>query len=249
MLGWEYPPHINGGLGVASQGLAHALSAKLGVRLLVPSGSISAPEAQLEIIPVDQLEIDNLERSGEYREINQIEKTYIQSQLRGYGHPVVDLAALQQPPIKIKEHKPEISPADAHRSGPFQPESLYGPDIAEQVFHYGEIVSDLAQQKNDFDLIHAHDWMTFPAGMEIKAKTGKSLVLHVHSLEYDRSGATGDNWVFDLEKRAMEEADLVIAVSAYTSGVITDIYKIDADKVLTLHNAPESVVSYRRQKP
>jgi hypothetical protein len=39
------------------------------------------------------------------------------------------------------------------------------------------------------------------AGIKIKQRTGKPLVMHIHSLEVDRSGPENKGWVYDLEKR------------------------------------------------
>jgi len=87
-----------------------------------------------------------------------------------------------------------------------------------------------------FDVIHAHDWITFPGGVRIKADSGKPLILHVHSLETDRSGSDCRNRIYELEKEAMIAADRVIAVSQYTKDQIVLHYQINPIKISVVHN-------------
>ncbi len=95
---------------------------------------------------------------------------------------------------------------------------------------------EMSADSIDFDVIYAHDWLTFPAAESLKKKTGKPLVLHVHSLDYDRSSMRTDSWVFDLEKTAFENADKIIAVSNYSKGIMENIYGIDPGKIEVAHN-------------
>jgi glycosyltransferase involved in cell wall biosynthesis len=99
----------------------------------------------------------------------------------------------------------------------------------------------------EFDVIHAHDWMTMIAGMEIKARTGKPLVVHVHSLEYDRSGEDSRGWVYQVEKKGMESADVLMPVSEYTAKIIEEHYKIDKNKISTVHNGIRKVTPFRSE--
>ncbi len=92
---------------------------------------------------------------------------------------------------------------------------------------FAKYTARLASNK-DFDVIHCHDWMTFLAGIEIKALTGKPLVLHVHALEYDRSGPESKSFVYELERWAMHYADAVIPVSNYTGVPSINIPVLDA---------------------
>lgn len=96
-----------------------------------------------------------------------------------------------------------------------------------------------ATEKMDFDIIYAHDWITFRAAIDLKKKLQKPLILHVHSLDYDRSCANGDSWVFDLEKEAFEHADAIICVSNYTKQIIQDIYQVEPSKLQVIHNGVE----------
>lgn len=108
-----------------------------------------------------------------------------------------------------------------------------------EVEHYGEIGAKIAMQEQ-FDIIHAHDWLTFNAAIAAKRVSGKYMVVHIHSTEFDRTGGNGVNqYVYDLERKGMEEADLVIAVSNYTKQKIVNNYQIPADKIKVVHNGVE----------
>jgi glycosyltransferase involved in cell wall biosynthesis len=100
------------------------------------------------------------------------------------------------------------------------------------------VASALATSK-DFDLIHSHDWLTYPAGIAAKYVSGKPLVIHVHATEFDRSGENVNPQVFAIEKKGMEEADRIIAVSNFTRNIVIEKYGIPEEKVVTVHNAVE----------
>ena len=114
---------------------------------------------------------------------------------------------------------------------------IYGKNLFEEVERYAGKAAELAQDE-EHDVIHAHDWMTFKAGMAAKKATGKPLVLHVHATEFDRTGGHGVNqYVYDIERAGMHFADRVIAVSNYTRNKIVEHYGVNPDKVSVVHNA------------
>lgn len=116
---------------------------------------------------------------------------------------------------------------------------IYGLNLVDEVERYGEIGGIIACQE-DFDIIHAHDWLTAKAGMAAKRASGKSLILHIHATEFDRSGNNGVNKrVYEIEKQGMQEADAVVAVSNWTKKTIVKHYGIPAEKVHVVHNAIE----------
>ncbi|MDQ3395318.1 MAG: glycosyltransferase family 4 protein [Bacteroidota bacterium] len=129
----------------------------------------------------------------------------------------------------------------------FRDGELYGEDVIQKVILYSKYVLKIAAKK-DFDIIYAHDWMTFLAGIEVKAKTGKPLALHVHALDYDRGGPDSKGWIFELEKFAMENADLIMPVSNYTASVVTGHYGIDPKKVFAVHNGADPVDVFSEEK-
>ena len=104
------------------------------------------------------------------------------------------------------------------------------------------------RKQNEFDIIHAHDWLAYPAGIAAKLVSGKPLVVHVHATDFDRSGGNVNPGVYEIEKTGMEAADKVIAVSNLTRNIIIEKYGIDPDKVVTVHNAVEPIADRELQK-
>lgn len=118
--------------------------------------------------------------------------------------------------------------------------SIYGSSLLQEVLAYGQRAKVIAM-KEDFDIIHAHDWLSFPAGIEAKKVSGKPLVVHVHATEFDRSGGGGVNQsVYEIEKRGMEEADGIIAISHWTKNIIMKNYGISEEKIRVVHNGIET---------
>ncbi len=113
---------------------------------------------------------------------------------------------------------------------------LYGATLLQEVKYYAKRAREIAKRE-DFDIIHAHDWLSFLAGIEAKKVSGKPLVLHVHATEFDRTGGQGVNQdVYDIEKYAMGQADEIIAVSNFTKNKIIEHYGISGDKITVVHN-------------
>lgn len=100
----------------------------------------------------------------------------------------------------------------------------------------------------DFDVVHAHDWMTYLAGVEVKKATGKPLVVHLHASQFDRAGADARGWIYDIEKYGMEQADAVIPVSKYTGTVAAGHYGINPDKIFPVHNGADPVKVFHSKK-
>jgi glycosyltransferase involved in cell wall biosynthesis len=116
--------------------------------------------------------------------------------------------------------------------------SDYSGDLYREVQRYAELAVELARNE-DFDVIHAHDWMRYPAGAAVAAMSGKPLVAHVHSTEFDRSGEHVNQVIYDIEREGLERADKVIAVSQFTRGIIISRYGIGPDKVEVVYNGVE----------
>lgn len=113
---------------------------------------------------------------------------------------------------------------------------IYGKNLFEEVDRYSECAAEIAKFEN-FDLIHAHDWLSFGAGIIAKKVSGKPLVAHVHATEYDRGGGRNINpRVFKKEKEGLQKADKIIAVSNYTKNIIINNYEISPKKVEVAHN-------------
>jgi len=107
-----------------------------------------------------------------------------------------------------------------------------------RISNYAIVASRLGKDL-PFEIIHAHDWLTYPAGIAAKEVSGKPLVIHVHATDFDRSGGSVNPGVFEIEKRGMDAADKIIAVSNLTRNTIINNYGIDPAKVVTVYNAVE----------
>jgi len=120
----------------------------------------------------------------------------------------------------------------------------YGDDLMDEIARYALVASVIAEE-NDFDIIHAHDWLAYPAGIAAKEASGKPLVIHVHATDFDRSRGNVNPDVYAIEKRGMDTADMIIAVSNLTRNTIIEKYHIPPEKVVTVYNAVEPLAINR----
>jgi glycosyltransferase involved in cell wall biosynthesis len=116
----------------------------------------------------------------------------------------------------------------------------YDGNLIGRVYEYANRCVDMVRDKT-FDMIHAHDWVTFPAAAALSESLQKPLIVHVHATEIDRSGELVNREVFEIERQGMKRASAVIAVSNYTAGIINRHYGIAADKIYVVHNG----INYR----
>jgi glycosyltransferase involved in cell wall biosynthesis len=121
----------------------------------------------------------------------------------------------------------------------------YGKNLYEEIANYAVVAGEIAL-KEDFDIIHSHDWLTYPAGIAAKRASGKPLVIHVHATDFDRSGGKVNPTVFEIEKTGMHLADKIIAVSNLTRNTVIDKYGIHPDKVVTVYNAVDPISDYEK---
>ena len=279
MLGWEFPPLVNGGLGVACLGLARALSKVVRLEVIVPQADPAADYPGFRLTGLNHVTaVGEVGRRGGRRRRRS-------RRGRGDGCRYESFATTWHVPIHLDpyatvatgagEPEPGAKPQSPwrqtaqrgagaragepapQRAVPMRPTrrqldlfrigDLYGGDLGAKVVEFAAVVAGLARQM-DFDLVHAHDWMTFPAGVEVKRATGKPLVLHVHASQYDRAGADARGWVYEVEKHAMEIADRVIPVSTYTAGILASHYGIDPAKIRPVHNGADPVDAFVTRK-
>ncbi len=306
MLGWEYPPHISGGLGTACEGLTTALASRgLEIDFLVPKlyGEENAPHMHLlgaasewsgrDLRPYASSPLARLLASEPALSTDPIlraaaEAAYDHAQQTGAASvrtlqvparlkPYLDRAAYRElveggvfsesavaelaafhigqgvpdPPHGMTwlEHAripgehlglPEAAPTGAH----------YGEDLFGEVARYAMAAAHRVDGEK-YDLVHAHDWMTFPAGIEISRRAGAPLIVHVHSLEYDRAGHGADQDIVAVERQGLESAAQVIAVSYYTRKLIHRVHHTPLDKISVVHNGVytrETVQAYKKQR-
>jgi glycosyltransferase involved in cell wall biosynthesis len=232
MFGWEFPPHISGGLGTACFGLTKGL-AKHGVEMtfVVPKAYGDENQEAVRLVNASDINV-NMKRSRYKEYWKRIEYMEIGSNIIPYVSPE------EFERIHSQEELNKISEESHVFADTFEFAGGYGKNLLEEVSRYALIASALAASK-DFDLIHAHDWLTYPAGISAKYVSGKPLVIHVHATEFDRSGENVNPPVYEIERKGMEEADKIIAVSNFTRSIIIEKYGIPEEKVVTVHNAVE----------
>ncbi len=129
---------------------------------------------------------------------------------------------------------PYLNP-ESYKSVLKKENNIYGKNLFEEVERYRRCAAKIALNE-DFDVMHAHDWLSFGAGIEAKRVTGKPMVAHVHATEFDRGGGNADSRVYKVEKEGMDAADRVVAVSNYTKNIIAENYFIPREKVSVAHN-------------
>jgi glycosyltransferase involved in cell wall biosynthesis len=243
-LGWEFPPLINGGLGIACLGISRALAKHVDLSVIVPK---SAPDAEFDgftLTGLNNLEASELETTEEkyrYESFSRIERVPI------HLDPYSDEETFVEEIIREQVKVVEFSKTTQVQLDRFKMDDLYGGDLAMKVIEFSKVAAKLAMLR-DFDIVHAHDWMTFLAGVEVKKATGKPLVVHVHASQYDRAGAKARGWIYDLEKYGMEEADRVIPVSQYTGQICAVHYGIDPAKIRPVHNGADPVEVFQTKK-
>jgi glycosyltransferase involved in cell wall biosynthesis len=260
MLGWEFPPFISGGLGTACYGLTKAMSG-LGtdiifvlprpvstpfsthVRLVSPhvGSPLASPATEMRLDEFDNVTFRTIDAqlSNPYQSPSQYEapiKPREAAGVRGSGTPAepasVQAAAPTPPP------PPAPNAADAATPGFIgaRDSAHYAGDMFAEIQRYAALAAEIARDES-FDVVHAHDWMTFPAGLAVAGLKGVPLVAHVHSTEFDRSGLHVDQRIYDVERRGMHGAIKVIAVSHLTKNLITHHYGVDPTKVEVVYNA------------
>lgn len=237
MFGWEFPPHIAGGLGTACFGLTKGmLKQGMDVIFVVPKAYGDESQEAVRLVNASDVEVDL--RYSKFDEFwNQITFLEIGSNIVPYVGEDEYYNLINQ-----GENKTSLTSEQSIYQRKYQFSGQYGANLMEEVARYAIVAGTIAKNQT-FDVIHAHDWLTYPAGIAAKKSTGKPLVVHVHATEYDRSGTNVNKVVYDIERSGMEAADVVVTVSNLTRQIVIDKYGINPDKVVTVHNAVEPTVN------
>lgn len=286
MFGWEFPPHISGGLGTACYGLTHSLHQQ-GVHVLFVIPRLFGGETQEKVSLINASGvaaphnksnrkysfIREVVASGEepsqsvsthaslttipvasslspYRSAHYQEQSDSLSDWR-YGFPTTKTSHRETHSThKKEEHEGNEERAEKNENTTFAFSGTYGPNLLEEVERYAGVAAHVALQ-HSFEVIHAHDWPTFPAGIAAKKISGKPLVLHIHATEYDRAGENVDRSVFDIEYEGLKQADRIIAVSKWTRDILISRYHVQEEKVEVVHNGiiPEAKILQNKRPP
>ena len=268
MFGWEFPPHISGGLGTACHGLTSSLGKEnIDVLFVVPKlhGEESSEHTRFinaSTIPIASA--NNLQKYINARSVDRsvrealfnvlkneegVQTIEVPSTLSPYRSPGFEKQSsgiehwnYQLPEIKVTEDIPQqvrnLKSGDPESNSALATYSFsgaYGSNLLEEARRYAQVGAAIANQF-DFDVIHAHDWMTYLAGIAAKKVSGKPLVVHVHATEYDRSGEKVDEYVRAIEHQGMAEADCIVTVSNWTKKTAVSRYHVPEGKVKVVHN-------------
>lgn len=238
MFGWEFPPHIAGGLGTACYGMTRGLARNdVEVIFVMPRASGDEDERFVKVVNASDVEATYCDSTvaGADDIMKKISFIHIDSNMVPYISPeefATYREEYERTGRKLWEREGDCWTQRYTFSG------KYGANLLEEVARYAVVAAQVAKNlEGQFDVIHAHDWLTYYAGMAAKRVSGKPLVVHIHATEYDRSGESVNPVVYEIEKAGMGAADRVIAVSHLTENIVVSKYGIDPRKVTAVHNA------------
>lgn len=221
MFGWEFPPHILGGLGTASYGLTKGMhnNGDMEISFVIPKPWGDEEKGFANIIGANCTPVA-------WRDVN---RDYVEGRIGKVMDP--------QLYYDLRDHiYADFNYMRLNDLGCIEFSGRYPDNIIEEINNYS-IVAGVIARTIPCDIIHSHDWLTYPAGIHAKNVTGKPLVIHVHATDFDRSRGNVNPTVFGIEKDGMENADHIITVSDLTRRTVIDKYGISPDKVTTVHNA------------
>jgi len=263
MLGWEFPPYISGGLGTACFGLTRAMSS-LGheITFVLPQSvehdPSTASHVKLKVPTPGQVaraaRRRGITRLAEIEGLENVTFRTIPSELRPYDRPGDD-ETISEIERQLLIHEKDIATEEilAQATGTAAPSAAdaptrvidadaapkkqhYGGDMFSEVHRYARLAMEMALEEG-FEVVHAHDWMTFPAGIAVAAATSRPLVVHVHSTEFDRSGEHVNQRIYDIERQGVHAATKVIAVSLLTKNLLVKRYGVAPEKIEVVYNA------------
>ena len=221
MFGWEFPPHILGGLGTASYGLTKGMHANgnMDITFVIPKPWGDEEKDFATIIGACNTPVA-------YRDVS---REYVEQRIGKFMDP--------QLYFDLRDHiYADFNYMHLNDLGCIEFSGKYPDNLIEEINNYS-IVAGVIARTVPCDIIHSHDWLTYPAGIHAKNITGKPLVIHVHATDFDRSRGNVNPTVFAIEKDGMENADHIITVSNLTRKTVIEKYGMPPEKVTTVHNA------------
>jgi glycosyltransferase involved in cell wall biosynthesis len=235
MFGWEFPPHISGGLGTASYGLTKGMATleDLEVIFVVPKAFGDEDQTMVRLVGANQVPMSfrKVYYKGFRRSLETIE---VSSKIVPYTDPE-DFWRMTR--SEVAGYKMFVQ---TDGKGLVDFSGKYEGNLMDEINKYAIVASVIAEE-NDFDIIHAHDWLAYPAGIAAMEVSGKPLVIHVHATDFDRSGGSVNPDVYRIEKNGMDAASKIITVSNLTRDIVIHKYFINPDKVETVYNAVDPV--------
>lgn len=223
MFGWEFPPHILGGLGTASYGLTKGMweNGDMDITFVIPKPYGDEEKGFAKIIGASQTPIC-------WRDVS---REYVESRIGNVMDP--------DEYFRLRSNiYADFNYMMTNDLGCIEFSGRYPDNLLDEINNYS-ICAGVIARTEQFDIIHSHDWLTYPAGIHAKQVTGKPLVIHVHATDFDRSRGNVNPTVFGIELDGMHHADHIITVSDLTRRTVIEKYGIDPAKVTTVHNAVE----------
>ncbi len=223
MFGWEFPPHILGGLGTASYGLTRGMAEQkdMDITFVIPKPWGDEDQSFLKIVGACNTPVA-------WRDVNW---DYVSQRMGKQMDP--------QEYYNLRDHiYADFNYMHINDLGCIEFSGRYPDNLLEEINNYS-IAAGVIARTYSYDIIHSHDWLTYPAGMHAKQVSGKPLVIHVHATDFDRSRGKVNPQVYALEKDGMDHADHIITVSNLTRNTVIEKYHQPAWKVTTVHNAVE----------
>jgi len=235
MFGWEFPPHISGGLGTASYGLTKGMATLDDLEVIFVVPKVWGDEDQNVVRLIGANKVPVAYKQIYYKGIRTpLEKIEVSSKIVPYVDPEDFWKLIRS---EVSGYRLFIQ---SNSRGMVDFSGQYDGNLLDEIYKYSVVASVIAEE-NEFDIIHAHDWLAYPAGIAAMEVSGKPLVIHVHATDFDRSGGNVNPDVYRIEKNGMDAASKIITVSNLTRDVVINKYNIDPDKVETVYNAVEPV--------
>ena len=244
MYGWEFPPYISGGLGVACYNITKYLDPLVSHTYFVlpKSGKNESTFNKTTLLSSIQISKKNKntpssseKNNPQNKHVKTLTLIPIKADIDPYNTQESFLSSqtLIHSVINSSVQQQENTSNTENTSNPFSID-INNPLMA-KVLHYANHAGTLALMY-EHDIIHAHDWLTILAAIEAKKYSQKPVVFHVHATEYDRSGKNMNQLIYNIEKLGIQKADKVIAVSHYTKKLLIEKYQADPDKIEVVHN-------------
>ena len=221
MFGWEYPPHVFGGLATANYGISEGLKAQgdIEIALCLPHPFGDEEQHAARIIAMNAVPIA-------WRDVDY---DYVQNRVGNIMSPDYY--------YRLREHiYADFNYMNVNDLGCMEFAGGYPSNLHEEINNYS-IIAGVVARTEEFDIIHAHDWLTYPAGIHAKSVSGKPLCIHVHATDFDRSRGKVNPTVYGIEKDGMDNADCIMCVSELTRQTVINHYHQDPRKCFTVHNA------------
>ncbi len=244
VLGWEYPPAVAGGLGAACHGLTTALADR-GHEVTLCTPADGAPVHPAPYPGIERVFLGSDASFSPFHPGAILDPYAVDAAAGAAGVPATGSiagAAMNEPGAATDTPGAGGPVSGSSISHAQSARKLYGEDLSTAIQRYSrEAVTRLADR--DFDVVHAHDWMTYPAALRLRFARRRPVCLHVHSTAVDRGGVSAPGPVGSIsavERAGLRTADRVCAVSGFTKDLLVREYRLDPGRVSVVHNAAPS---------